>query len=212
MISEKDCLWSELNLIRRAFVTQGYPIDLIHRTMFNSMNKTLWPYSEDSAIAKQPKVRKTFVSVPFIPQKTKMFQSLWKKSLEQMGIKTQIGFTFKPDKNLASILSYKPNSDFLKTSGVVYGVKCQQCDNPQKIKYIGETSRTLKDRINSHLYAHDTPSSIRDHITSTGHKQFDYVILARESYAAERKIAESILIRKFQPEWNRDQGIKLLCV
>jgi len=121
----------------------------------------------------------------------------------------KVCFAFKPDRNTATYFNYKQKTeDNKKSSGVVYGVTCEQCPDPSKIQYIGETSRRLRDRINSH-FTSQNPSSLKDHKKETGHNSFKYLILAKEDRAAERKIIESLLINKFKPSLNKDQGIKL---
>ena len=78
------------------------------------------------------------------------------------------------------MLAPKPKSEnILQKSGVVYGVIRNNCisetpnnnnnNNKKMYHYIGETSRTLKNRINSHMYDKKNYSAIRNHKESTNH-------------------------------------------
>ena len=95
---------------------------------------------------------------------------------------------------------------------LVYKLKCNICDAMnEKMEYIGETKRPLRLRYNEHVRdmtgrKEDTPMG--DHFR-TAHPQaghtlqpFEVKVLYRASDHPDRKIAESILIRKHQPKLN----------
>jgi len=212
---EKD-LWTELRFIKEAFASQGYPELRIYQTITKALKKDIYnstnkpnPILKDNIIIK---------SAPYIPQVSTVNTKIWNRTLKQNLIQRQVICTYKPHSNLFKLLSNPKQSnsnnqpDILKQSGVVYGVSCTKCPDPEKIHYVGETSRTLKERSYSHKYDKANKSALRDHTnTHPGHNDFNYKILAREQWAANRKIKESLLIRRLEPDWNSDRGAKPYC-
>ena len=89
-----------------------------------------------------------------------------------------------------------------KKSGVIYQVKCKTCSR----QYIGETSRTLKIRLDEHKKS--TSSAVNEHQKDTGH-EIDWgnvKVIGKEEHWMQRKIKEAIAIRRHKPSLNRDQG------
>jgi hypothetical protein len=87
-------------------------------------------------------------------------------------------------------------------SGVIYQIQCKTCSR----RYIGETARTLKTRIEEHKKT--TSSAVNEHQTNTGHEiDWENVkVVGSEDKWMRRKIKESIAIRRDKPSLNRDQG------
>ena len=85
-------------------------------------------------------------------------------------------------------------------SGTIYwfqhGDLC--CDD----EYIGETSRTFRERYKEHL---KNPSPIHQHSNLTGHPtSHNFQIIGREGHSLARNIKESIFIRVNNPTLNRN--------
>ena len=80
-----------------------------------------------------------------------------------------------------------------KTTNVVYGIKCQKCD---KIVYVGETERTVAERIKEHLadVRHKREKAVSFHFNSADHEitDFNLVIIeqCREKSTFYRKARE----------------------
>ena len=91
-------------------------------------------------------------------------------------------------------------------------LRCKECDvNGVRTEYLGETKRPLRLRYNEHLRdaigrKADTPMG--DHFriahpsTNSTPPPFDAQVVYRATDNPDRKIAESILIRKKQPKLN----------
>ena len=74
---------------------------------------------------------------------------------------------FKSSAPLRNIISRRKPDSFPK-KGLVYQIPCSQCD----WSYIGETGRTLKDRLSEHRRAVrnlSTFSEISNHVLNSGH-------------------------------------------
>ena len=88
-----------------------------------------------------------------------------------------------------------------KTTNVVYGIKCQKCD---KIVYIGETERTVAERIKEHLadVRHKREKAVSFHFNSADHEitDFNLVIIekCREKSTFYRKAREVHWIGDFK--------------
>ena len=94
--------------------------------------------------------------------------------------------------------------------GVVYLIPCSECS----AVYIGETGRTLKERLAEHKRAvrmENVNNGIAVHSLKTGHSiAWDKAkITHRETLWQRRKVKEAIRIQKSQARMNLDQGILL---
>ena len=90
-----------------------------------------------------------------------------------------------------------------KKSGAIYWFQCGElaCDE----EYIGETSRTFRERFKEHL---KDPSPIHHHINTTGHltTKENFQIIGREDHSTARTMKESIYIRVNNATLNRNIG------
>lgn len=216
LISLEEHLWTELKFLRSAYLDQGYPLHLIHKTMFKSLKKELWLLKD----LRQDSNNKLVIRkmAPYIPSISKFNNKNWNSKLKENELDVVVQCSYQPDRNLLSRLNTNQSSnclqeDIMNQSGLVYGVKCLDCQDKEQIKYVGETSRKLKDRIYSHFHDRSNPSALRNHREEEPyHSNLQYQILGKELVASRRKILESLLIKKYNPVWNGDRGIQLYCV
>ena len=98
----------------------------------------------------------------------------------------------------------KDKSEKDKQGGVVYSVKCSECDQ----EYVEETARMLGTRFWEHTDANHPNSAIEEHTSATSHQYTldDTKILVREDKWFPRKIREALHIHKRYPALNRDRG------
>ena len=94
--------------------------------------------------------------------------------------------------------------------GVVYLIPCSECS----AVYIGETGRTLKERLAEHKRAvrmENVNNGIAVHSLKTGHSiAWDKAkITDRETHWQRRRVKEAIRIQKCQVRMNLYQGIVL---
>ena len=102
----------------------------------------------------------------------------------------------------------KDKSDPKDQCGLLYEIGCDD-------KYVGETGRTLKTRVEEHQkpisdsekYVQGT--AVQEHMCAKEHQfSWDQVsIIKREDNKLRRKIKEGIEIHKRNPVMNRDPGI-----
>ena len=99
----------------------------------------------------------------------------------------------------------KDKTEKLKKCGVIYHIKCENCQND----YIGETARTLGTRLKEHVTR--SSSAVHEHCDNTGHniEADNTTILTSEDSNIKRKVKEAILIKQRRPSLNRDEGLEL---
>ena len=109
---------------------------------------------------------------------------------------------FKGTNTLRTTLVNPKDKDYkTKQTGVIYQYQCPhiQCSS----SYIGETGRSLGERVKEHLKA---PSLIHLHSTTTGHpmdpNQFN--IMHKEVHSQSRTIKEAMFICVQDPPLNRN--------
>ena len=126
------------------------------------------------------------------------------ESMKNVGKKHSIQTYFRGGNTIKSLLmTPKDKEHRTKKSGLIHRFKCirVECDD----EYIGESSRTFKERFKEHLKA---PSPIYDHYNITGHETNieNYSIVDREDQNLIRTIKEAIYIRVNNPSLNRNIG------
>ena len=107
---------------------------------------------------------------------------------------------------IQSLLMYPkdPIPDAQKTD-VIYHCKCPA--NNSTAEYIGETNRSLKERVSDHR--NKTTSAIRNHHISTKHPKAefkDFTIIDRESNTLHCQAKEALHICLKDPSLNRNIG------
>ena len=203
-------IWQELKWLTNAFIRQGYPKHKVLQVIFSSLSKPL-------EINKKQSLKKKGIFQPFtyFPNYTETQVKFWKDTFQDVDPELKLYTSYKSNSNLGKMfinLNQVTNTqkEIMKMSGIVYGIKCLECNSQDKYQYIGETSRTLKERSNSHIYDRQNSSAVRDHLTQSKHKHesLEYSVLKTESIATNRKLWEAYFINKFKPSWNRDGGTK----
>ena len=91
----------------------------------------------------------------------------------------------------------------INKTGIIYHYKCPRINCPEA--YIGESGRTLGERVQEHLKA---PSPIFQHSTSTGHPMDsdNFNIIHKEVHSHSRTIKEAMFICVNDPTLNRNLG------
>ena len=128
-----------------------------------------------------------------------------RRILAPLGIRT----SFQPTNTLQQVL-VRPKDPVLKEnrSGVIYQIPCSRC--PQT--YIGQTDRTLGQRLKEHQRAvrdrNISTSALADHVCSTGHPVDwnEAQVIDSCPHTPKRCLLESWLIQKQPSTLNRELG------
>ena len=136
---------------------------------------------------------KSTIVVPYIPNTSEKFKKLCKRK----GIQVH----FKGTNTLRTALGNPKDKDLVSNqTGIIYHYQCPHINCPSA--YIGESGRTLGDRIKEHFKA---PSPIHLNSTTTGHpmdpNQFNTV--HKEVNSHSRTIKEAMFICVQDPPLNK---------
>ena len=147
------------------------------------------------------------ISLPYIGKTSHHISRILK---QQAGIDTFFT-TATPIKTIIKANGRKQCTSKQEPKGVVYNISCSCGSN-----YIGETSRPLNIRIKEHKTStnnKDTKSAISEHITKFPDHTINWeavkTLNTHKHEYKQRKLAEAIQIRRFNPSINRDQGVYL---
>ena len=163
---------------------------------------------------KQPKVaastdstnsttNKTFVVAPYVQGVSEKVRRVF----SSYGVST----CFKPHQTLRQILvAPKDKTKTEDQTGVVYRIPCSGCNKV----YVGETKRTVGERVKEHTAKiANNLSAIAEHYQKTSHEpDLDNIkVLCREDKLIPRKVREAIYIKKETSPTlnNRDGGREL---
>ena len=95
--------------------------------------------------------------------------------------------------------------------GVVYLGTCDSCQE----QYVGETARSAETRIKDYFNPKkEPPIAIQEHLSINKHKMTfkSFSLLTSEQKLFNRRIKESLNIKKLNPSRNRDGGYHLAAV
>ena len=114
----------------------------------------------------------------------------------------------KPYNTIRSILVHPKDNTIRDKAGVIYRIKCHDCDKT----YVGETDRSLHRRVSEHMAVNRSSlTAMAEHCKTLNHS-FDWdsiSIIGRENNTLKRKIYEALQIRHLHPAINRDTGYEL---
>ena len=224
--SDKQTRARSVNRIKLLFQQNGYPDNLINKTVKNNMHNISRKTS--SHTNKTTNLTETFLRLPYIDETTvRRVNGILRSS----GTPLKVAWTSGPtlgQKLITSAFSNPPCPAGQRlchtcecglkgkcaTKNVVYKITCKMCEVKRRDEsYIGECTRPVRYRFNEHLSdarlrKPDTPlgEHIADVHTNVSHTdinsgfKIEIINLGRDS--AEIKIAESIQIRNRKPSLN----------
>ena len=191
---------NEVNNLRKMFQNNGYPLFFFEKVLEKFLNKQ----TESVNVNSDENEEFCILKIPFVGEASHTFGNKLKSLFqEKFRIKVKIIFTsFK----VGNYFSLKSKTPFDLLSDVVYKYTCQR---DAGISYLGKTKRHLTTRIEEHLNLKKTSGS-RTAVTSHIFECFDckkenhnFNIVKKCKNDCEAKIHEALLIRKFDPEINK---------
>jgi hypothetical protein len=161
-----------------------------------------------------PKKERIFISLPYFGKHTDRLRRTIKKFCKNVIPEKDITFYFKTGLRISNLFRIKDCTPLDMRSNVVYSYTCPSCN----ARYIGETTRHLRERISEHRgVSHLTGkvmktkihSSIRDHLLSCPNsvctpKQFKIIAVGRTE--CELLVKERLLIKHHMPQLNANIG------
>ena len=178
--------------IFNALRTNGYHKNLIQRRSTSQR-------SETEETMEKPAAR---VTLPYVQGVSEAIRRV----LKDLDITT----SFRPMTSLRKVLSHPKDPLPPSTrSGVIYQIPCRDCDK----SYIGQTGRTLLQRIKEHQRAVKTMntdnSALAEHVWS----EYDHIgwedatVLDQHSFLHSRCVMESWYINNIPETLNREKGL-----
>ena len=151
----------------------------------------------------QDKDVKGFMSIPYVKGVSEPISRI----LHSTGLEVAM----RPCRTLRqSLVHPKDKDEDQDKAGVVYKIKCNDCD----AAYVGHTGRHLRERMKEHRRAFEKGNSLEsgvaEHAMTSGHSiDWKPEILDREAYQNRRLIKESLHIKQQAPSMNRETGIQV---
>jgi hypothetical protein len=207
--SNHDLLEKELSHLRRTFVENGYPEEIVVNILYGHSNSAgvLVDLSDDN-----PEKVGCLV-IPFVPEIHRKVRSL----CDSLGV--HLLYSRKP--NLGNLLApIRPSLSVDDTRNCVYQIPCGDCDSV----YIGETKRKFSTRCKEHKYAcmkasscgavkesekYDTGLPLHSLEFQHNFNFHEALILKRELNHSRRKFLEAIEILKKPNSINLNAGKRI---
>ena len=194
--STQDSMDKELDHIKTALQHcqfHSWALNQWHHRFIQSQQQPNNPNNNNTA--DKTKTKATIV-VPYIPKTSAQF----KKVCKRKGIQVH----FKGTNTLKTALGNPKDKDpKANQTGIIYHYQCPHTNCTSS--YIGESGRTLGDRIKEHFKA---PSPIHLHSSTTGHPMDpnQFSIVHKEVNSQPRTIKEAMFICAQNPPLNRNLG------
>ena len=178
--------------VSKALQDNGYPERFIHSSRLRRPRPTS-PVETEGL---------TTLTLPYLKGPSEAIQRV----LEPLNIRT----FFRPTRTLRQILCHpKDPVPAHQQAGVVYKIPCSDCSK----SYIGQTGRTLAQRVKEHQRAVRTfdvnNSALAEHVISTNHR-IDWdntTVIDRHAFTHPRCTMESWHIHKEEDALNREKGL-----
>ena len=198
--STQDSMDKELDHIKTALKHCQFPswaLNQWHHRFIQSQHSNNPPPNNpnNNNSTDKPKIKATIV-VPFIPKTSEKFKRVCKRK----GIQVH----FKGSNTLRTALGNPKDKDpKANQTGIIYHYQCPHTNCTSA--YIGESGRTLGDRIKEHFKA---PFPIHLHSSTTGHPMDpnQFSIVHKEVNSQPRTIKEAMFIHVQDPPLNRNLG------
>ena len=188
-------LHQEFNKIKDILKSNGYPENLINKTINTFLNRKF----TDRVIPENNDTTKYTFKLPYIGQPSLLFKKKLVKLFKTSNIDINVVFT---SVKVGQYFSLKCKTDSVLKSKLVYQFQCP--DDPGAV-YIGKTKRFLHQRVDEHR---KTNSPLSSHISTCQHcRHHDNLInafstLAKANSDFDLQITEAIKINECRPKLN----------
>ena len=190
----------ELTHLTRIFESNGYPTSFVRRVLNQP------PTRNNGSTCKTEEGEESKPKVLYLPYIRGVSERI-ERGCRNLGVRT----VFKSRNTLRqTLMNVKSRTPRECKRGAVYEIPCADCDSV----YIGETGRSLKDRIKEHKYAvnrGDMKNGVAAHAWYSQH-QVDWSsakVRTVEPFLWKRKVLEAIHIQREASTSNLDCGLQL---
>lgn len=195
----------EIKKLLTFFQNNGFPSDLVLKTIKACLQKQLAPPPKYSTVSKDVR----YISLPFYGHISFTIRKELNKLLQDYYPQIDFRFIFTNAHTLGSYFKVKDSLPSPLCSNIIYQFSCSGCT----ARYIGSSIRNLRIRILEHKglsfrtlrpLSKAPHSEIHDHSLSTDHaiKESDFKILDRCNNTLDLRLLESLHIQNLSPELN----------
>ena len=197
---------TEIEFLRKYFLNNNFTNDIFDKTLRSFLNKKVQP---GNIITNVPKLIH-YIKIPFYGDSSFELRKSLLKHLRPLFPSIEFRIIFTNDFKINSFFNFKDRLPDGIRSNICYLFTCPQCS----LRYIGCSTRAFNVRIFEHLgksirtnnlLVKPPFSAIRDHCHNQDHSlnRNNFKIIANLRTQSDTFLAESILIRKMNPELNR---------
>lgn len=192
----------ELTHLSRVFQSNGYPSKFVRRVLDKPPTRNIRRVGEEEEAEKEENKPK-ILYLPYVRGVNERIE----RGCKNLGVRTVFKSRHTLRQTLMNVKSKTPGEC---KRGAVYEIPCADCDSV----YIGETGRSLKDRIKEHKYAvsrGDMKNGVAAHAWTRQHK-VDWSsakVRSVEQFLWKRKVLEAIHIQRETSTSNLDCGLQL---
>ena len=183
-VCSENFLDNEIEHIKSSLTQLAYPIWLLNKALKKAKKTFFRPKQKEEEVSEN---KERFIVVPYVPILNDVKQPL-------KVFNTKLVYSYN-NKLMTNLVKNKPKN---KVPSGVYQIPCTSC--PQM--YLGETGRSLEDRLKEHKRAikiYDPDSGVAVHARSQNHNfgfnEAKIIYPCRDT--AKRKIIESALIHRY---------------
>ena len=198
----------EIVKFKKIFLKNGYPSNFIDACIQKFLNKVFV-----KKVLKDTVPKKDYnLVLPYLGPLSKKIQHRIKNVFQKILPFANIKIVFKTTRRVSHILRFKDRLSTDLCSHIIYHFKCPCCN----AGYIGETRKHFKVRYSQHLGVSEftgkptssgVPTTITNHIKTEKCKCTfnDFQIIGHEEDYHKRLIKESLFIKQYDYELNRQQ-------
>ena len=207
LIRDEERRKAEKEKVKDALRHCGYPEWALREGESRSKRQEKAKTAEKTGSQEQDR-RKGFAVVPYVKGVTERLQRVFKK--HGICLYPKAGYTIRN-----AVVRPKDPLDTVEQCGVVYQCACEVCGE----SYVGETGRSLGERLTEHQKSvdkGDMSSALSQHQELTGHLVSatkpileTTKVLEREPRSLHRKVCEAIHIKTSGASLNRNDGYDL---
>ena len=221
--SDHDSSQRSLNAVKQLFIQNGYPDDIVNRTIKNIRYRKREPKEKAhqkniQIYMRLPYVNETIVSrVNGILRSSKTsIKPAWtnENTLKKKLVNSAFVKPPCPSGNKQCHTCTNGLRDKCNTKNAIYQITCNICQSQQQtVTYVGESTRPIRYRFNEHLSdarLRKTDTPLGEHILDKHsdldniqiNKSFSIKLLDTGKDCADVKIKESLHIKKLKPQLN----------
>lgn len=186
---------SEIKILRKHFLSNGYPVNFFNSALYRFVNKLFC--KDNSGVISVDQADNVFLVLPYFGSCSVQFRTRFSQFCKRFGVQGRLVFT---SCRVSRYFSLKSRCPKLLRSMVCYRYICPV---DQAFSYIGRTKRHLLTRVQEHVSPRGN-SPIMNHILdcTCNFERGNFSILQQCKNDLDLQITEALLITQHKPSLN----------